>query len=1087
MSLVPVRNVWLMRQQNLKGPSPSVTDDSKLNRNASSKATSPPSIMDVANNVDEAWPQVNVNSPSKPKEKSREKNVTLATTNGIVSNSSPKKSDKGKLKWVPTIHAEASAPSLPSNVGSSPLSKTSNVTQSLVPPPTSSSVTTLVPDDFPDLTTEVALNAFQIEQAAEKQGLASTSVPTPLQPEPLPEPPLKQYSPHSRPTSPSYNQLITPQSYPLFPESPYPYQLHPYPVYDNSTTYPCLPYASTSSSAQYPPYPSEHLSYIFPGQFPVPVPLSGQPNRDPMYVAGGAATVFGDLEPSHERRLPPFGVGCVSRKGKGKRKDIAQGGVTNQWRRRRRSLFAVSSWRSSCDHEVVDLTPWSDIEGNVEFSGSGFGESEDHSQKRYPRRWSFFWDGARLVDVSQYHSAPVCLQQSHHRIEGPGYTPYYPYPYYQHPLQAHPPPYPLPFQPAAPLHYPSIYSHSYSHPQQQQQSIVQQPFPVYPPFLNPTQPIYSYLQPPLNSESENAKEVPDEGIPIPSANTTTILVSASPNNTESDSATSHASSSSTKTKNLLGTSSSDSSTTASSAPSEESASGNKLPPLSALPTLNNLPTLDTIPTPVEGRNELARGPQDSATSHSHLTSSFTLNPTHDPFVPSALGTNLPSRPFVDERRNQHDLDQDDESFLRVRDFRHFNSNSWASEPGSERVQPQMQSDEQGEREIMYARQQPMIHNGNDEAQLDGPRTRQDGEFQRGVYRPNGRDDWRGGRGFRPRGFGRGRGRAGFRGRGYGFSHGFAPPVVPRDAYEMPLGTSNGIGGGTAPPRYRRGRGVGLFIPPNLDMQHLHHHNASPSQITPPHAFSTSPYSSHPPTAHPSPLIPQTSLHHTPPSQYHAPAQIPAQAPPSTWTAQHPWPPPLTPLANIPVQLDELRYRLLGQLEYYLSAENMFKDMWLRRKMSSEGWIPLPVIMTFNRIRQLTDNLDLVKEVLAFSQHVEVLDNGGPERVKVRMRDGAWERYVLPPPVVVKMEAPPDKTVHPVVNGGALHGHSLPPAPHINGDITLPGSAKIELPPATASDESEVEEDPDSDEDDVVFVMGSEGGGWSRTASGERGA
>ncbi|KAF9256603.1 winged helix DNA-binding domain-containing protein, partial [Marasmius fiardii PR-910] len=102
-----------------------------------------------------------------------------------------------------------------------------------------------------------------------------------------------------------------------------------------------------------------------------------------------------------------------------------------------------------------------------------------------------------------------------------------------------------------------------------------------------------------------------------------------------------------------------------------------------------------------------------------------------------------------------------------------------------------------------------------------------------------------------------------------------------------------------------------------------------------------------------------------------------------------------PLANIPVLLDEVRYRLLGQLEYYLSAENMAKDMWLRGRMSPEGWIPLSVIMTFNRIKQLTDNLHLVKEVLGFSEHVEVMDEGDPDEARVRMRDGAWKRYLLP--------------------------------------------------------------------------------------------
>src|SRR5437879_4930990 len=56
-------------------------------------------------------------------------------------------------------------------------------------------------------------------------------------------------------------------------------------------------------------------------------------------------------------------------------------------------------------------------------------------------------------------------------------------------------------------------------------------------------------------------------------------------------------------------------------------------------------------------------------------------------------------------------------------------------------------------------------------------------------------------------------------------------------------------------------------------------------------------------------------------------------------------------------------------------------------MDVRGWIPIPLIASFNRVRQLTMDAQLVREVLALSTLVQVRGN------MVRM--GGWERYVLP--------------------------------------------------------------------------------------------
>ena len=56
-------------------------------------------------------------------------------------------------------------------------------------------------------------------------------------------------------------------------------------------------------------------------------------------------------------------------------------------------------------------------------------------------------------------------------------------------------------------------------------------------------------------------------------------------------------------------------------------------------------------------------------------------------------------------------------------------------------------------------------------------------------------------------------------------------------------------------------------------------------------------------------------------------------------------------------------------------------------MDNRGWIHIPVIASFNRVKQLTHDFQLVKEVMALSSLVEVHEDW------VRARD--WRPFVLP--------------------------------------------------------------------------------------------
>lgn len=60
-------------------------------------------------------------------------------------------------------------------------------------------------------------------------------------------------------------------------------------------------------------------------------------------------------------------------------------------------------------------------------------------------------------------------------------------------------------------------------------------------------------------------------------------------------------------------------------------------------------------------------------------------------------------------------------------------------------------------------------------------------------------------------------------------------------------------------------------------------------------------------------------------------------------------------------------------------------------MNPEGWISISLLASFPRIRQLTPEPQLVREVLALSSVAEVSGDW------VRMGGNQWAQFILPPP------------------------------------------------------------------------------------------
>ncbi|KAJ5587791.1 uncharacterized protein N7459_003556 [Penicillium hispanicum] len=99
-----------------------------------------------------------------------------------------------------------------------------------------------------------------------------------------------------------------------------------------------------------------------------------------------------------------------------------------------------------------------------------------------------------------------------------------------------------------------------------------------------------------------------------------------------------------------------------------------------------------------------------------------------------------------------------------------------------------------------------------------------------------------------------------------------------------------------------------------------------------------------------------------------------------------------------------------QLEYYFSVDNMCKDMFLRRQMDSQGFVPLGVIASFKRVKSLTEDFELIRHVSRNLRNLEYqTGEDGVDRVRPRER---WAQWILPvdqrDPAAQHESAPPAK-------------------------------------------------------------------------------
>lgn len=82
-----------------------------------------------------------------------------------------------------------------------------------------------------------------------------------------------------------------------------------------------------------------------------------------------------------------------------------------------------------------------------------------------------------------------------------------------------------------------------------------------------------------------------------------------------------------------------------------------------------------------------------------------------------------------------------------------------------------------------------------------------------------------------------------------------------------------------------------------------------------------------------------------------------------------------------------------QLEYYFSVDNMCKDMFLRRHMDSQGFVPLAVIASFKRVKSLTEDFEMLRHVSRGLRNVDYqIGEDGVDRLRPKQ---GWAQWVLP--------------------------------------------------------------------------------------------
>lgn len=114
-------------------------------------------------------------------------------------------------------------------------------------------------------------------------------------------------------------------------------------------------------------------------------------------------------------------------------------------------------------------------------------------------------------------------------------------------------------------------------------------------------------------------------------------------------------------------------------------------------------------------------------------------------------------------------------------------------------------------------------------------------------------------------------------------------------------------------------------------------------------------------------------------------------------------------AFIELDTESVKKAIRKQVEYYFSETNLTGDFFLRRKMDSEGYIPIALIASFHRILALTADVSLVIAAIKESDKLDMLDN---YKVRTKISPTAWPIHDLLENAAVEESTNQEATINP---------------------------------------------------------------------------
>jgi la-related protein 1 len=138
-----------------------------------------------------------------------------------------------------------------------------------------------------------------------------------------------------------------------------------------------------------------------------------------------------------------------------------------------------------------------------------------------------------------------------------------------------------------------------------------------------------------------------------------------------------------------------------------------------------------------------------------------------------------------------------------------------------------------------------------------------------------------------------------------------------------------------------------------------------------------------------------------------------------------------PMSAMPYQQYMEPFSLMSmlsmQLEYYFSVDNMCKDMFLRRHMDSQGFVPLGVIASFKRVKSMTEDFEMLRHVSRGLRNVDYqIGEDGVDRLRPKE---SWAQWVLP---VDQRDPSAQHEGAPAVKYSAKNDENAPINNHIEG-------------------------------------------------------